>query len=218
MTTRQIPVQKRKPGSRLLAWFVLVLMVLVGSYWLVLRPWSLRWGASDSELSLRLPGDELMVVAARQVTRAISIRAKPEKIYPWLIQMGSGRAGLYSYDWFETNILRCPIRNAEQIAQQWQSTKLGDSFRLCPEGSGPPIVYTVARLEPNRAFVVGVHEAASWQHTWAFVLEPQADGSSRLIVRSRTQTAQAWQTLIEFGEFIMERGMMLGIKERAERP
>jgi hypothetical protein len=88
---------------------------------------------------------------------------------------------------------------------------------LCPEGRGPPMVYRVARLEPNRAFVIGVREGSSWGHTWAFVLHPRSDGTTRLVVRSRTALEQPWQTWLEFGEFVMERGMMLGLRERAER-
>lgn len=208
------------PGRRslrFLGWFILALVVLAGVYVLALRPWSLRWGASDAEIGATLPGDELMARAERQVTRAISIKASPEKIWPWLVQMGAGRGGFYSYDWLETNLLRCPITNAKGIIPELQHLKLGDPLRLCPEGSGPPMVYTVGRLDPGQALVMGVREAQDWGHTWAFVLQPLPDGFTRLIVRSRTATEQSWQKLVEPGEFIMERGMMLGIKQRAEK-
>jgi hypothetical protein len=209
-----------RSGSRFLrglGWLVVVLGVFASAYGLIVRPWSLHWGASDTERTSVLLGDELMVSAQRQVTRAITIRAAPERIYPWLVQMGAERGGLYSYDWLETNLLRCPIQNANRIVPEWQRPKLGDPIRLCPEGRGPPMVYRVARLEPNRAFVIGVREGSSWGHTWAFVLHPRSDGTTRLVVRSRTALEQPWQTWLEFGEFVMERGMMLGLRERAER-
>lgn len=79
------------------------------------------------------------------------------------------------------------------------------------------MVYTVGRLDPSQALVLGVKEPQGWGHTWAFVLQPQSDGSTRLVVRSRTAREQGWQTAIGFGEFIMEWGMMQGIKTRAER-
>lgn len=211
---------ERRTGSRFLrflGWFAVVLLLLAGVYWLFARPWVLRWGATEAEQSATLPGDELMIGAQRQVTRAITIRATPERIWPWLVQVGAGRGGWYSYDWLETNILRCPITNAERIRPEWQTPNLGDTIRLCPQGSGPPVAYSLGRLDINRAFVIGAPEGQGWGHTWAFVLTPQADGTTRLIVRSRTALEQSWQTWIELGEFVMERGMMIGLKERAER-
>lgn len=220
MATARVPKSRRQPGSRwldTLAWVGLTLILIAGAYWLVVRPWSLRWGATDAELTSALPGDELIASSQRQVTRAIRIEATPEKIWPWLIQIGAGRGGFYSADWFETKILGCPITNAERIEPALQNLKLGDVIRLCPEGSGPPIVYAVRRLDADRALVLGVREGQGWGHTWAFILRPQPDGSTRLLVRSRTALEQGWQKMIEFGEFVMERAMMIGIKTRAER-
>lgn len=118
MATPRASLPKASLGSRFLrflTWLIAAMVVLVGIYWLTLRPWSLHWGASDAEITAALPGDELMAGAERQVTRAISVNASPENIWPWLVQMGAGRGSLYSYDWFETNILRRPITNAKAI-------------------------------------------------------------------------------------------------------
>ena len=210
----------RPPGSRslkVLGGVLVTLLVVVAAYGLLVRPWALRWGTTATEQQAALPGDELTGVAQRQVTRAITIHTTPERIWPWLVQMGAERGGWYSYAWLETTILRCPIRNAEHIVPQWQHPKLGDEVRLCPAGSGPPVTYTVGRLESNRVLVLGAREAQGWAHTWAFVLMPQPDGTTRLLVRSRTAHEQVWQTWVEFGEFVMERGMLYGIKVRAER-
>lgn len=202
---------------RRLVVFTGTLALLGAAYWLVVRPWFLRWGATDAELSASLPGDEFLPSAERQVTRAITIHASPERVWPWVVQMGAGRAGFYSYDWLETHVFRCPITNADRVVPAWQGTAVGDTVRLCPEGTGPPLVYTVSRLDVNRAFVMGVKGPEGLANTWAFVLAPRGDGSTRLLVRMRTRHAESWQTWIEPGEFVMERGMLKGLQARAER-
>ena len=180
-----------------------------------LLPWMDRWGASDTEIAASFTGDELVPSPRISYTRAISINAAPEQIYPWIVQLGAERGGYYSYQWFETNVLRCPIINADQIHEEWQGLKVGDQVKMCPDSSGPP-PYEVAILEPGRAMILGHREDGAWVEVWQFVLVPQADGSTRFILRSRS-AAQGWfWDAIRPGEFIMARGMLLGIKERAE--
>lgn len=180
-----------------------------------LLPWMDHWGASGSEIAASLPGDELVPSPRISYTRAISINADPEEIYPWLVQIGAERGGWYSYEWFETNFLRCEISNADRIHAEWQNLQIGDPVRMCPGTSGPP-PYEVAMLEPERAVILGHKEDGDWIEVWQYVLEPQADGSTRLILRSRN-AAQGWfWDAMRPGEFIMARGMLLGIKERAE--
>ena len=179
-----------------------------------LRGWVMTWGATATEQSAVLPGDELIATAERQTTRAITIAAQPEAIFPWVTQLGAGRAGFYSHVWIERAI-GCDITNGERIDAAWQA-KVGDVVRLCPEGSGPPIAYVVKELTPPSAFVLAVEDQGRVATTWSFVLTPSADGT-RLVSRNRTGTAQGWQEAIEPGVFVMERGMLRGIKERAER-
>lgn len=180
-----------------------------------LLPWMDRWGATDEEIAASFTGDELVPSPRLTYTRAISINAPPEEIYPWLIQMGAERGGMYSYEWFETNILRCELINADRIHEAWQGLKVGDQVKMCPGSFGPP-PYEVAIIEPDRALILGHKENGSWIELWQFVLVPQADGSTRLIVRSRDGTQSWLSDVIRPGVFIMGRGMMLGIKERAE--
>ena len=180
-----------------------------------LLPWMDRWGASESEIVATLTGDELVPSPRISYTRVISINASPEEIYPWIVQIGAERGGWYSYEWFETNILRCEITNADRIHEIWQDLKVGDTVRMCPGTSGPP-PYEVALLETDRAMILGHQENGEWIEVWQFILLPQADSSTRLAVRSRNAT-QGWLwDVIRPGEFIMARGMLLGIKERAE--
>lgn len=192
-----------------------VLGILAIIVMFALLPWMDRWGASTNEVAVSLPGDELVPSPRISYTRAITIHAIPEEIYPWIVQIGAERGGWYSYEWFETNILRCEISNADRIHAKWQNLKVGDPVKMCPGTSGPP-PYEVALLESDRAMILGHQENGEWIEVWQFVLLPQADGSTRLIVRSRN-AAQGWfWDVIRPGEFIMARGMLLGIRERAE--
>ena len=195
----------------ILAGLALVAVIMM----FALLPWMDRWGASESEIAASLPGDELVPSPRISYTRAISINAPPEEIYPWIVQIGAERGGWYSYEWFETNILRCEISNADRIHEKWQNLQVGDPVRMCPGTSGPP-PYEVAMLEPERAVILGHKENGEWIEVWQYVLEPQADGSTRLILRSRN-AAQGWfWDAMRPGEFIMARGMLAGIRERAE--
>jgi hypothetical protein len=181
-----------------------------------LLPWMDRWGTDDAEIAASLTGDELVPSPRISYTRAITVNAAPEEIYPWIVQLGAERGGMYSYAWFETNILRCELINADRIHPEWQDLKVGDQVKMCPGTSGPP-PYEVAMLEPDRAMILGHRESGNWIEVWQFVLVPQADGSTRLLLRSRN-AAQGWfWDAIRPGEFIMARGMLLGIKERSER-
>ena len=105
--------------------------------------------------------------------------------------------------------------NADRIHEEWQNLKVGDEVHMCPQEAGPP-PYKVAQIHPNQAIVWGHQENGEWVDLYQFVIIPQTDGSSRLIVRTRTMAVGGFWTIIHPGIFIMERGMLLGIKERAE--
>ena len=180
-----------------------------------LLPWMDAWGATNDEIAASFTGDELVPSPRYVYSRAITVNAPPEQIYPWLMQMGAERGGMYSYSWFETNILRCELINADLIHEEWQGLKAGDKVKMCPGTWGPP-AYEVAVLETDHAIVLGHQENGTWSDVWQFILVPQADGTTRLIARGReTKTGSIWD-VIRPGQFVMERGMLLGIKERAE--
>jgi hypothetical protein len=182
---------------------------------IALMPWMDRWGATDNEIASVFPGDELVPSPAFSYNRALTINATPEDIFPWIVQIGAERGGMYSYSWFETNILQCELNNADRIHQEWQGLKVGDKVKMCPGESGPT-PYEVVKMEPNHAIVLGHQEKGEWSDVWQFVLLPQPDGTTRFILRSHdTKTGGFWD-VIRPGVFIMERGMLLGIKERAE--
>jgi hypothetical protein len=201
----------------LLVLAVLVGLIVVGVVAVrLLTPWMDRYGATDAEVTAIFPGDELVPDPASFVNRAVTIQAGPEEIYPWLLQLDAEKGGWYSYDWLETSLLRCPMTNADRIHPEWQDRQVGDLVRMCPGESGPP-PYVVAQLHPDQAMVLGHQEDGEWVDLYQFVIIPQTDGSSRLILRTRTMMAGGLWDLIHPGVFIMERGMLNGIKERAEQ-
>ncbi len=229
MARRRKPVRTVRRLRRLFRLW----LILASAYALVIRPWHRRWGATDDEVSDTLPGDSLIPDANFASTRAVTIQAPPEAVWPWLAQMGQGRGGLYSYDWLE-NLMGLEIHSANRILPQFQALRVGDPLPLEPSGGG----YTVAAIEPPHALVlstagddhteVGRYFArAGIASTWVFILRPLPAGRTRLIVRWRARfrfwrstDPSAWLIglALEPAEFIMERKMMLGIRARAEGP
>ncbi len=178
-------------------------------------PWMDRWGADPAEIAASYPGDELLASPTGIVNRAITIQATPEQIYPWIVQLGAERGGYYSYTWLETYLLQCKLVNADRVHPEWQNLQVGDVVKMCPGNFGPP-PYTVALLVPDRAIVLGHQENGRWVDLWQFVLVPRPDGTTRLILRTRTLMTGGFWTVIHPGVFIMERGMLQGIRDRAE--
>jgi hypothetical protein len=198
----------------------IVAMVLLSP---VLRSWYRRWGATDDEVERPLPGDDRVPQPRLQSTRAITVSATAAQVWPWLMQMGQGRGGLYSYDWLE-NLVGCDIHSASHIMPEFQRLGVGDLVRLGPEGYPFFIVDTV---EPARALVLrgGVAEGQepSVVTTWTFALDEVKEGTTRLIARNRLDYAPTllnrliWRVFTDPISFVMERKMLVGIKGRVER-
>jgi hypothetical protein len=184
-------------------------------YLLFFRHWCLTWGARDDEVAAKLPGDELLPDAGLVTTRAITINAPPAAIWPWLAQMGSGRGGAYTYDWIQ-NLLGLNMHSADRILPQFQGIKLGDEL---PMGSGRPVM-RVEVLDPPRTLAIRIADQG-W--VWIFALVPEGD-STRLISRNRIPGSSLppasrvfFTLLMEPGSLVMERKMLIGLKQRAER-
>ncbi len=180
------------------------------------RPWCLTWGATEGEAGMALPGDELLEDPDVVTTRAIGIEVAPSSIWPWIVQMGSGKAGMYTYDWIE-NLLGLNMHSADEILPQFQDRKVGDLEQI---GSKGPRLQ-VAVLEPETALVVR-SENGNW--VWAFCLYPTSDGRTVLVSRNRIASPGAsartrlLNTLVmEPGSLVMERKMLRGIRQRAEK-
>jgi hypothetical protein len=180
-------------------------------YLLLLRRPILTWGATKDEAGSRLPGDELLEDADGVATRAIEIRAPASAVWPWLAQMGpSPRGGAYSYDWIE-NLLGLDMHSADSVLPEFQHPNVGDAI-----GYGANRM-RLERVEPGHV-LAWRSEEGNW--TWTFVLE-QRDGSTRLISRNRfglpTLRARIGMLAMEPASLVMERKMLLGIKQRAEK-
>lgn len=173
-----------------------------------------RWGATENEIAATYPGDELVANPKSFVNHAITIQANPEQIYPWLLQLGADKGGMYSYTALE-GLIRCPMVNADRIHEEWQDLQVGDPVKLCAGDFAPP-PYIVAQLHPNQAIVLGHQENGEWVDLWQFVLVPQPDGSTRLILRTRTEMVGGFWDIIHPGVFVMESGLLNGVKDRAE--
>jgi hypothetical protein len=191
-----------------------VVAAAVSYPWLFRRA-CLTWGAGPEEVTGELPGDDLLAKPDIVTTRAISISAPPSAVWPWLVQMGSGRGGVYTYDWIE-NIFGLGMHSADAILPQFQDLKQGDEL---PLGPGRPVM-RVEIFEPERALTVRF-EDGNW--VWIFALLPDGD-RTRLVSRNRIALPGArpptrlfYMLVMEPGSLVMERRMLLGIKERAER-
>ena len=179
------------------------------------RRWCLTWGATREEAASPMPGDDLLADPAGVSTRAVSVAAAPSAIWPWLVQMGPGRGGAYTYDWIE-NLFGLGMHSADEILPEFQDLKAGDAQRL---GTNGPVL-RVAALDHEHSLVFRSDDG-NW--VWAFELVP-AGKVTRLISRNRiaapgtTVLSRALNTyLMEPGSLVMERKMLLGIKRRAER-
>ena len=198
---------------RAIAYGLIPLALAVAAISKNVREWSSHWGASNGEIHGVLPGDGIVPEPALQTTHAVAINAPASGVWPWLVQMGPGRAGAYTYDWVE-NLFGLNMHSADRIVPEWQHMEVGDAF---PLGSNGPAL-TVAEIEPERALVLAFPDG-TW--SWSFTLEPQDGARTRLITRNRApanklRSRLQWE-LLSPGAFLMERKMLLGIKERAER-
>jgi hypothetical protein len=183
------------------------------------RPWQLRWGATDGEVNANLSGDHLIPQPDLVATRAITVRAPTGAVWPWVVQLGQGRGGFYSYDRLE-NLFGCDIHSADRVVSDWQEVRVGDQIRLYPGGG-----LSVAFVAPGSALVLcgamPAEQRPPYDFSWAFVLREQPDGNTRLVVRERYAYRSRWASLlvepVELVSFVMHQKMLRGIRDRAER-
>jgi hypothetical protein len=219
---------------------------LIATYVAVVRPMRRTWGVDPEESAKSLPGDELVPEAALVETRGITVNATPAAIWPWLVQMGYGRGGWYSYDKMDND-----AASSDRILPEFQSLSVGDIMPTWPGGG-----FRVAGLDPERSLslyldteLVKSQQAAAegappaettpglkaagamggmampeFKASWTFVLEPQAEGKTRIVERMRAWAPEpsAAQKLalpiFGIGVFLMTRKQLLGLKDRVERP
>jgi hypothetical protein len=195
---------------------LVVALTVAGVYWFPIRRWTGHWGATSSDLTRVMAGDGLVVDPAFSYTTAILINARPEHIWPWLVQMGYQRGGLYSYDWLDRLFGFLDRPSATRILPEFQHLAVGDAIPL-PRGRRWP----VAVIEPHRALVLDMRNMDGFDWVWQFGLYPIDENRTRLVSRSHVRPLSVWATLfsvcvIEPAGFFMTRRMLLGLKQRAE--
>lgn len=182
-----------------------------------------RWGVDAPYAARALPGDELVASPRWSWTHGIEIDAPVERVWPWVAQIGADRGGFYSYQWLE-NVAGCRLRNAESVHPEWAARE-GGALVLHPKMPALPIV----QLEPGRWFVAFARgdrdTGRGWvDASWLFLVEPLDTHRARFVSRYRCACSDDLATRLAFGPviiepigFAMDRRMLMGVKERAER-
>lgn len=187
----------------------------------VVRPWHLRWGATQAEVVGPMPGDDVVPRAQFNATRAITIDARPDQVWPWIAQLGYRRAGFYTYDQVDNG----GEPSANRIIHEYQDLKVGDEIPMWHESHGLSIAYKVDSFHVPQwlLWVHRPHEDEMPDSTWSWRLDGLPTGGTRLVTRMKQ--VYRWDALrlasfnlflMEFGDFAMERRMLKGIKARAE--
>ncbi len=184
------------------------------AYARLVRPRTDRWGATDEEVDRAMPGDEIVQGADYVATRAVTIFATPEEVWPWIVQMGSGRAGWYAYDGIDNGA----VPSADHIIPEFQRADVGD---LVPMSVDDAVGVYVKSLEPNRSMLWWDGKG---DYTWAWGLYPAGTRATRLVTRLRVHTVpwrtglgkRAYALLASTGDIVMMRKCLRGIKARAE--
>lgn len=197
--------------------------VAVGAGLVAARQFYRNWGTTKDECETVLPGDELVGQPAVQTTEGVWIDAPAADVWPWLVQMGQDRGGLYSYEALE-NLVGLNYRNADRIHPEWQHLEVGDVIRVVPPGwmgLSEGIALPVAQISEGQSIVLRLQPPQlPWDGVWSFHVIPRWEDRCRLLVRSRSRMhapgavlgAEAAGPVLA----LMTRGMLLGIKRRVE--
>lgn len=201
--------------SRLAGGAVTAGTAALAAYLIKVRPWHMKWGATEAEVQRPMPGDEIVAHPTYVTNRAISIEARPADIWAWLVQMGEGQGGFPSYDWVE-NLMGMQVMSADEILPEFQELKAGDVVRAGPEG------IPVISVDSSRSLVLGFTEEQAWgKSTWSVGLYPADDDYARLVSRVRARLSwnpkvRLFLPFLEPGMFAMERKWLMGVKRRSE--
>ena len=200
-------------GRRIVAWSIAgAALVAIGVYVRFVRPWTMRWGATDDDVARAMPGDGVVDRADYVATRAITIQAPAEDVWPWLVQIGSGRAGWYSYDRLDNG----GVPSASDILPEYQSIAVD---QLVPMVPGDEIGVWIKEIEPG-------HRVLWWdrkgEYSWEWVLDELSPGVTRLVSRLRAtyppllSKRTLYAVVATTGDIVMMRRCLLGIRDRAE--
>ncbi|MFC1724615.1 hypothetical protein ACFL4T_03240 [candidate division KSB1 bacterium] len=197
----------------LLKYGMIVFLAFIFLYFVWLREWQMTWGASDEDVTRHMAGDELLIDPQFNATRAVKINAPPEKIWPWIVQMGYKRAGFYSYDKLDN----AGIPSSVHIIPEYQDLKVGDPVRLSRRS-----FMKVLEIEPNTSTLWVFQPKPPLGLTWSWYLYKIDSVHTKLVSRVRwkyrIKNARSLITysLMDVFEIVMMRKCLLGIKQRAE--
>jgi hypothetical protein len=194
---------------------LLVILTVVVVYWLTLGRRFAECDPTADERTRTMAGDAIIPNPTHSAMDAITIDALPEDIWPWLVQLGYQRGGLYSYDWLDRLFGFLDRPSASSVLPEFQYLAVGDTICL-----GRRQQLTVAALEPSRALVLH-YKARGFEWVWQFGLYPFATDRTRLVSRGHERfqdNVATWlfMQIMKPAAFIMTRRMLLGLKERAE--
>ncbi|MBN2093210.1 hypothetical protein JW964_26540 [candidate division KSB1 bacterium] len=198
------------------------IIVLIGAliyiYDAFVKPWYSKWGATEEELILAIPGDEIVSQPGWEYTQAITIRAPADQIWPWLVQIGQGRGGFYSFEFLE-NMIGCEIYNANQILPEFQNLQVVDNIKLHPKAPGIPVVI----VESPRVLVAGgINENQVDGASWSFLLREVDTQNTRVLARFRSSYSPTVfnialnRLFVQPTSLFMQKRMLLGIQQRVE--
>ena len=186
-----------------------------------------NWGTTKEECQMYLDGDALIFGPVVRSTEAVSIDAPASAVWPWLVQMGQDRGGLYTFEKLE-NLAGLRYVNADRVHPEWQRLAPGDTVRLVPKdwmGIRDGFVLQVVEVTDQRSIVLRGSAGDGWNHewtvVWSFHVVPHWDDRCRLLIRIRTRLRNPGQALVTElagpATALVTRGMLLGIKRRAQQ-
>jgi hypothetical protein len=214
---RNLPAQRTNLATTVAKRLLIPIAALVAVvYWFPVRRWFSRWGTTPEELAGAMPGDALIPNPTEMSMQAVTVNAGPEDIWPWLVQIGYQRGGLYSYDWLDRLFGFLDRPSATRIVPEFQQLAVGDKIPWGRTGTE----LTVGVLEPLRALALS-YQARGFVWVWQFGLNPLDDQRTRFVTRGTEHVPKRllWQLAMRITEpaaFIMTRRMLLNVKERAE--
>jgi hypothetical protein len=208
---------EHREGAFVVAVIILYALLAVAVlYWIPVRLWYRRWGVTDAELNHPMAGDKEVSNPNYLAMLAVTIDAPSEYVWPWLLQMGKGRGGLYSYDFLDRLFGYLDRPSADRILPEFQHLAVGDVIPVGGAAGGFP----VKTVKPGEALVLG-GETETFQWIWQLALVPVSRSQTRLISRNQARVPRSiasflFMLALEPAAFIMTRKMLLGIKRRAE--
>jgi hypothetical protein len=194
---------------------LLVVLLLAAVYWITLGRHFAECAPTPDDVARTMPGDAIIANPTHSGIDAITINASPDDIWPWLVQIGYQRGGLYSYDWLDRLFGFLDRPSANRVLPEFQHLVVGDTIRL-----GPRQELTVAVLQPSRALALS-YTRRGFEWVWQFGLYPLDQDRTRLVSRGSERykkniVSALFMDIMKPASFIMTRRMLLGLKARAE--